>query len=565
MAKIGSFRHQYCSFGTVVLWFLFCPVALEAQKFLPDDPILEDEDNLPGPKPAYVELSPTYDMLQNTLRGNACAQWVRAQNINTLGEVPNSTWFTNRIGAGDLTTDELLRGARPDDGPDAKGSLTVTGAALMAHREGLYIRDSLGHRFYISFDPKGLPSLATAADVIATTFLHASGYHVLSACISFIDPERLQIDPSAKVLLMGQNQAPLDRSYLNLTLERSEQGPDGLYRVVAHRLHEGETLGGFRFHGVRSDDLNDIFAHENRRELRGLRVFSAWLNHYRCSSIHSMDVYVGEEGKGHTRHFLIDFSSALGSGHDFSGRITAKEAKAGNESGVPGDSGAIAKTAITLGVWERPWKRIDYPYPKYREIGKIEADHFEPQNWKPDYRNAAFDCMLPDDAFWAARIISRFSDQQIREIVSMGRFVDPEAEQYLSDILIRRRDKILAYYFGQINPLADFEVRDGNLEFRNLGVDFGVSPKATYRYRWFRFDNVQSQLTPITPQRYTGFNFASLPRETPVYLVVRINSVANDLDKWAYDVDVYLRRNAEEYQIVGIEREVGFEVLETPQ
>ena len=40
-----------------------------------------------------------------------------ARNVNALGEVPNSSWFTNRIGVRDLTFDEMLRGPNRTDGP----------------------------------------------------------------------------------------------------------------------------------------------------------------------------------------------------------------------------------------------------------------------------------------------------------------------------------------------------------------------------------------------------------------------------------------------------------------
>ena len=39
---------------------------VHAQKFYPDDSIKEDRDNLPIPEPAELELSPTYDVLENS-------------------------------------------------------------------------------------------------------------------------------------------------------------------------------------------------------------------------------------------------------------------------------------------------------------------------------------------------------------------------------------------------------------------------------------------------------------------------------------------------------------------
>jgi hypothetical protein len=43
---------------------------------------------------------------------------VRAQDINTVDEVPDSSWFTNRIGAHPLTIDELVRGPIAGAPPD---------------------------------------------------------------------------------------------------------------------------------------------------------------------------------------------------------------------------------------------------------------------------------------------------------------------------------------------------------------------------------------------------------------------------------------------------------------
>ena len=37
-------------------------------RFLPDDPVRVDPDHLPIPKPAEVELSTAYDVIENTFR-----------------------------------------------------------------------------------------------------------------------------------------------------------------------------------------------------------------------------------------------------------------------------------------------------------------------------------------------------------------------------------------------------------------------------------------------------------------------------------------------------------------
>ena len=55
----------------------------------------------------------------------------------------------------------------------------------------------------------------------------------------------------------------------------------------------------------------------------------------------------------------------------------------------------------------------------------------------------AFDNMRPDDAFWAARLVARFSDETIRAIVAKGRCSEPGAAEHLATTLIKRRDKVL--------------------------------------------------------------------------------------------------------------------------
>ena len=87
--------------------------ALGSGKFKLDDPLWVDADNLSIPQPTDRPLSKTIDLLQKTFTKPREGE-VRAQNINTLGEVPDSSWFTNRMSRRVMTIDELVRG--PDRG-----------------------------------------------------------------------------------------------------------------------------------------------------------------------------------------------------------------------------------------------------------------------------------------------------------------------------------------------------------------------------------------------------------------------------------------------------------------
>jgi hypothetical protein len=276
-----------------------------AQKFYPDDPIDRDPDNLAIDKPEFVDLSPTFDMMESTFGSQAEKSLRRAENVNTLGEVPDSSWFTNRIGVQVMSIDELVRGADLTGGPDTSAPITVIGSSLTAVTQGLTIQDSRGDRYYLIFDRKGFPNLATAAGMIGAKFFYAFGYQTLPASLVSVNIDAFELDPAAEVTLLGGKKAPLDQEFIDLYEEKIEPPKDGLYRAVAYQIPDGEMLGPFKFYGTRPDDPNDVFLHENRRELRGLRVFSAWLNHYLCHSLKTRDAFVTEDGRSFVKHYLV--------------------------------------------------------------------------------------------------------------------------------------------------------------------------------------------------------------------------------------------------------------------
>ena len=210
-------------------------------------------------------------------------------------------------------------------------------------------------------------------------------------------------------------------------------------------------------------------------------------------SINSIDTYVEENGRRYIRHYLQDFGSNLGSGS-----TSAQQPRGGNEYLLEGDE--IAKGLVTFGLWTRGWTKARYP--KDPSLGNIEADLFEPRRWKANYPQPAFDQMDAADAFWAASIASRFTNEMIHAIVATGRLSNPDAAAYLADTIIRRRDKVVAYWITGTNPLDRFAVSPDNgtlsLTFDNAAIRVGAARgDSTYRVQWESFDNTAARAQAI--------------------------------------------------------------------
>jgi hypothetical protein len=544
----------------------------EVRKFFSDDPIQIDHDNLSIERPSEIELSGIYDVIENSFGYKPGDDIPSAVNVNTLGEVPDSSWFTNRIGVREMSLAELVRGPARTGGPDLSEPLTVIAAKTAGISPGFTVRDSRGDVYFMKFDPQSYPNLSTAVDVIASKFFHAMGYNVPENYIALIDPDNLQIEPGTEVVILGGHREAMIQRHLDEIFTKVARLPDGRARAIASLRISGDVLGPFKFYGVRSDDPNDIFPHQHRRELRGYRVFCAWLNHDDSRSINSLDVCVEEGGRSFLEHYLIDFASALGAGSDPQRQVAPQNPRSGNEYLI--EFWPAIKTAMTLGIWERPWMNVKYAYPEHSEIGRIESDFFDPLAWKAEYRNPAFARMLPDDAFWAAKIVSRFSDEAIRALVETGEYSDPTSEEFLSTTLIERRDKIIDAYFRQVNPLDGFRVVGQTLEFENLGEQAGLAGDEAYEFEWFTFDNnsgslgslaggVASQpalpLPDLKPDARANGRRAAEPTGTttdPVeFLMVRIRTRSSVEAGWLKAVEVYLRTGPSP-EVVGIDREI---------
>ncbi len=525
------------------------PLPVQAQKFRADDPLTSDPDRIAVPLPENRELSQIYDLIENTwlLRPKKNEPVPDAVNINTLGDVPDSSWFTNRMGRRIMSIEELIKGPDRLDEKVGNKPWTLIKVKTQGVTPGFTVKDPTGNVFHVKFDPPGYPQMSTSAEVIATKFFHAFGYNVPENYLTYLKYEDLEISPDA--LLTDENGIvrPMERKDLQKIFDRIYRDPDGKTPTVASLNLKGIPLGPFRYYGTRPDDPNDIFPHEQRRELRGLRLFAAWLNHDDSRSINSLDMYSGEPGEGHVKHYLIDFGSCLGSGS-----IKKQSRRAGNE--YLAEFMPIFKAAVTLGIWDRPWRHIRYP--DYPSIGRFEGDYFRPEAWRPEYPNPAFERMLPEDSFWAVRIILRFSDEMIRAVVKTGKITDPEAEDYLVRTLIKRRDRIIRHYLPTVSSLDEFEIvpsgSSKELRFVNLMIKAGISESDLYECTWYRFDNTTGNLSELDSARVTEKTAVPIPEGNSEYIMVRIHSQGQETGE-KHTIDVYLRNQADP-EIAGIER-----------
>jgi hypothetical protein len=544
-------RRAFLAPVLVTITVLGVSFGLDAQrpKFFPDDPLAREPETQDASKVQEWEIGLTPDLLLN-LFGKPGDQTpdVRAQNINTIDELPDSSWFTNRIYSRPLSLQEITKGANTIDGP-AAGRWTVIRGKSAGVAPGFTARDEKGQVWFLSFDGRDNPVAPTAAAVIATRLFWALGYNQVETYLTTLRPEDLVIDDSATIRAHG-NRRRFTRADLGEVLGNAAKNGDGLYRVIAGRALPGRPLGGFRYHGTRPDDPNDVVPHEHRRELRALQVFGAWTNLVDMKAGNTLDTLITENGRGIVRHYLQDVGSTFGTG-----ARAPRDGDEGHEYLYEG--GPLAARFFTLGLYVRQWQTLDYD--EHPEIGKFEGDEFEPEKWRPRIPVAALRHARPDDLFWAALRVMAFTDDQIRAAVKTGGFTDPAAEKLLGDVLIKRRDKIGRVYFSRINPLVRFALSDsGVLTFENPSVRAGFAPTQRYQAVWASFNNSTGEARQIgsiaASQEESVHGPRDLPRGDQAFIKVSIRAAEPPHAAWAKPVDVYFRRAGGAWKLVGVER-----------
>jgi hypothetical protein len=521
----------------------------DGRKFYPDDPIQIDPEVQDAGSMTRLRASQQFDFVENSFLGAGDKTDKRAVNVNTIDEVPDSSWFTNRLGRETWPIDRAVKEPDTVAGP-APGPWTIIAAKSEGITPGFTIKDSTGETYFLKFDPPSNPEMASGAEVISTKFFHALGYNTAENYIAVMRPETLTIRPGTMIDDKGSEHEMKQRDIREL-LKKAARLPDGSYRVLASRAIPYPEVGRFRYYGTRPDDPNDIHPHEHRRELRGMLVFAAWLNHDDSRSINTFDVLVKTPERSIVRHYLLDFGSTLGSGS-----TQSQSTRAGNE--FLWEARPTLVTMLTLGFYVRPWIKVDYP--DLPAIGRFESTYFQPELWKPEYPNAAFSNARPEDKFWGARILSTVSDDMVRAVVGTARFTDPKASEYLTQTLVERKRKSLAAWLNGTNPVINVKLgSDGALSFANAAVDAGVANAAThYTLSWSRFDNSTSTHTAVGEEQTVTTTSAQAPAallsDGGEYISVRIRAFDPARPTWQHPLVAYFRRASGSWSLVGLER-----------
>ncbi len=403
----------------------------------------------------------------------------RSEGVNSLGEVPNSTWFTNRIGAREMTAAEVRDGSTPSGSPMDFKPWTIIKSKVGGTAPGFLIKDTRGHTYLLKFDLPGVPEMETGADVVVSKILWAAGYNVPEDYVVSLARSDLQIAPNAKMKDALGGKKPLTEDFVDKQIAKVNVAADGSLRGLASQFLPGIPLGGWPRSGTRADDPNDVIAHTRRRDLRGMYALFSWLDHSDVKQDNTLDMWVTDEedaSRKYVRHYLVDFGLGIGVQAGRSNRIHFGYS-------YTLDPMHMLKSLASLGMWRRPWEGRSVP--NLRGVGLFGYKNYKPGLWKPT-SSSYYPFLERDrfDDFWGAKILIRFTRDQLEAVVGEANYSDPRASEYIVDVLVRRQRIAARHFFRQVDPLDAVEVsavgERARVCFRDLALQYRLEGGETH-------------------------------------------------------------------------------------
>ena len=427
---------------------------------------VDDARDIPAPaKRSFAHIQYFTDILgfDRLQRALTLPDLEHARDVNALDEVPNSTWFTNRIGVRTVTPEEAARGPMRDGPPQLP--LQIKSSKTGGRNPGFLVEDASGRKFLIKFDREANPGMQTGTNQIVNRLFWTIGYNVPQDSVVYFGRDDLTIAPGAELSPDVGKPRAMTRADLAEVLTEVPTRADGTIRATASQFLDGKPLGGPPARGTRKDDPNDTVPHEHRRVLRGLRVFAAWVSHTDMKEDNMLDMLVEEDGRKFVRHYMIDFGEALGA-H----RAETDRMEDGWEFVVDWEKNAMS--LVALGLWIRPWEKEKVT--PWKEVGAFESTVFDPERWREAYPFWPFFEMTPADAYWAAKIVMRFDRPLLEAIVAEADFPDAPSA-YLVETLLERGRKIGRAYIESVTALDAFRFDHGRLCAHDMGIVYGLA------------------------------------------------------------------------------------------
>jgi hypothetical protein len=443
-----------------------------------------------APKPTYNPF--VWDALDNVLfrpvdEGVSVVDGTgESTDVNSLDEVPDSAWFTNRIGVHPMTPRELELGrCGPEqilDGPSAPdGSWIIDHGKMSGVTDGFRVTVPGKGRFLFKVDDEHQPEHASAAQTVGLRMSHAAGYFVPCEQVVYFRPSVFTLKPHLRYKHDFQDEKDFGQKELDTIFSHSPRR-GGLIRMQASAWLPGYILGGFKYYGTRPDDPNDSVPHEDRRELRALRLLNAWLDRTDNRISNTLDAWiVDHQGQpdaspGHVIHNLIDTSEAFGSDYD--------DEDINRRIGFTymWDWADIGADFITLGARTNTWDTVQ-TVPGREMFFYYNVKDFVPERWKTVYPIAAYSRMTERDAAWMARLLARFTPDVVASFARMADYTDPGDTAYLQAVLDGRLEKVLERYLTRLSPIANLHVEGGH---EVCGIDLAewrrLREPAQFRY-----------------------------------------------------------------------------------
>ncbi|MFH0898997.1 MAG: hypothetical protein V2A73_00050 [Pseudomonadota bacterium] len=496
-----------------------------------------------------------------------------ALDVNAADEVPCSTWFCPRNHLAPLSLETIAKG--PAEAQPPQPPFSIVEGKSVGESLGFIVRDGRGKRFLFKLDPAGHPGLASGPEVIGNLFFHAAGYNTPGAFSVRLENDDLELDPRAFYLQHGFERSRLTNGDVEAVLEEAAWDYQGrLWGVAVPWLDN--AIGPFDMMGARSDDPNDGIPHERRRSLRASLILFAWLNVEDASAFNTLDALVEVERgeRRFVRHYFIDFGAGLGSA-SYAPKIPFK----GWERLV--EVGRATKALATMGVYQRDWqqRRADWAEAvgKYPAIGWLPAGDWNPATFRTGRKVPAHMRMTDRDAYWGAKIVTSFTDQQIAAIVHQAGY-DSDDAAHVERALRIRRDRIGRLYLSRVTAVerpaiaeegrqicyTDLLGQRGLVDPRQIVVSFQVVDGSGRRMAAGaqRLTGPRVCL-PIGPSRLVG-QCSTMPRampglgeRTPVatYRVVTVSSTIAGAPAKPARIHLAWRASEKRFVVVGLERD----------